>query len=102
MNRQAVISVTALLALGAGIGVFWRQLEQEPAAEVAQLQDGAAAGMDGGTAAAPASTEQLAEKLRASFDGGDARPAVPQATESPEILQKRAAVRSKLEAEYAD
>jgi hypothetical protein len=101
MDKRAVMLVTALLALGAGIGFFWRKLEHPPAAELAQAPGGPA--MPPGTAATPVSEQLLAEKLRTSLDGGGAaRPDVPQVPASPEVLQKRAEIRDKLRAMYPD
>jgi hypothetical protein len=101
MDKRAVISVTALLVLGAGIAVFWRKLEREPAVDTAQGPGEPAAAMNSGTAAAPVSEQLLAEKLRAS-QGDGAQAAAPQAEASPEILQKRAQARNKLMAAYPE
>jgi hypothetical protein len=100
MDKRAVMLVTALLALGAGIGFFWRKPAQPPATEPARVPGEPA--MTPGMAAAPVSEQLLAEKLRTSRGGDAARPDVQHAPTSPEVLQKREEIRGRLRAMYPD
>ena len=93
MNKRSMIYVAALVALGVGMGVYWRQPEQPAEAEPAQLPAEPVAAPPPLVAALPTAGQASLEGIRA---------VVAPVPASPAELQRRAEIRSKLVEAYPD
>jgi hypothetical protein len=101
MDKRAVISVTALLALGGAMGFFWRKTEQEPAMEPVPRASHPPTDMHAGGSAASGSAQMLEQQLQARLEGSHMRPhaAAPAGWSDP---AKRAEARGQVEDMHPD